>query len=174
MDQVVCPGCGVTRPARAAGSPPGPTHPYMTSSPECWAAFGELLAGQYSNPERMAFHQVVVDAYAVQHPGIPTGVPDPRAVQSVALHLMTLCLFLEENVDPALGTRLHAQMVVRPTFWYLAPPQFRGELDVTSVPLDGGSAAAREASFAWARSAWSAWREHHTTVRGWLVESGLT
>ena len=41
----------------------------MTSSPECWAAFGALLAVQYSEPARMAYHQLLVDAYAVQHPG---------------------------------------------------------------------------------------------------------
>lgn len=32
---------------------------------------------------------------------------DPRAVQSVGIHLMTLCMFIEQGTDPALGTRLH-------------------------------------------------------------------
>src|SRR5688572_24525153 len=91
----ICPGCGVALPAET-----GPTHPYMLGSPACWRGFGELLAAQYSEPRRMGFHQVVVDAYAAQHPG----GDDPRAVQSVAIHLMTLALFLERGVDPALGT----------------------------------------------------------------------
>jgi len=30
-----------------------PAHPYLTS----WLRYGELLAAQYSNPQRMAFHQ---------------------------------------------------------------------------------------------------------------------
>jgi len=87
-----CPGCDVALPA--ADQPP---HPYMTCSTGCWARYGELLAVQYSDPQRMTFHQLVVDAYAAQH---PDGA-EPRAVQSVAIHLMTLYLF-ERDVDPAL------------------------------------------------------------------------
>jgi hypothetical protein len=60
----------------------------MTCSPACWARYGELLSVQYSDPERMAFHQLIVDTYAVQHPD----GDDPRAIQSVGIHLMTLCL----------------------------------------------------------------------------------
>jgi transcriptional regulator GlxA family with amidase domain len=41
----------------------------MVGSPGCWRAFGELLAADYASSERMSFHQVVVDAYAAQHPG---------------------------------------------------------------------------------------------------------
>src|SRR5579871_2903462 len=97
-----CPGCEVELPAIS-----GPVHPYMPSSPACWAAYGELLAAQYSDPARARFHQVVVDTYAVQHPD----GDDPRAVQSVAVHLMTLYLFLECGVDPAHGPRLHRSMI---------------------------------------------------------------
>jgi len=43
----------------------------------------------------MAFHQLIVDAYAVQHPG----GGDRRAVQSVGIHLMTLAMFIEDGVD---------------------------------------------------------------------------
>ncbi|MCP9491734.1 MAG: DUF5946 family protein [Solirubrobacteraceae bacterium MAG38_C4-C5] len=45
------------------------------------------MAAQYSDPERMAFHQLIVDTYAVQHPD----GDEPRAIQSVAIHLKTLC-----------------------------------------------------------------------------------
>jgi hypothetical protein len=45
----------------------------------------------------MTFHQVIVDAYAAQHPG--DGAL-PQQVQSVGLHLMTLCLFLEMPTTP--------------------------------------------------------------------------
>jgi hypothetical protein len=69
----------------------------MTCSTSCWQRYGELKAVQCSDPERMVFHQLVVDTYAVQHPG----GDDPRAVRSVGIHLMRLCLFLERGVDPA-------------------------------------------------------------------------
>ena len=118
----------------------GPAHPYMLGSAACWRGYGELLAAQYSDPGRMRFHQVVVDAFAAQHPG----GDDPRAVQSVAIHLMTLALFLERDVDPALGTRLHGQMVSRPGL----PPTGKarsGPGGNPELPTGGGGAAGRHA-----------------------------
>ena len=56
----------------------------------CWALYGELLAREYSNQDY---------TYAVQHPG----APDRRTIQSLALHLITLCLALEEGLDPPEG-----------------------------------------------------------------------
>lgn len=141
----------------------------MVSSPSCWHRYGELLAAQYSDLARMAFHQLVVDAYAVQHPG----GDDPRAIQSVGIHLMTLCLFIERAVDPALGTRLHKRMVERPVFDRLNPPQSRGSLTVLDIPVQADAATARERAYAWGKEAWCAWRAHHATVRQWLAESGL-
>jgi hypothetical protein len=117
----------------------------------------------------MAFHQLVVDAYAVQHPD----GEDPRAVRSVAIHLMTLCLFIERGADPSLGTTLHRRMVEMPVFHRLVAPIDRGSTTVVDVPVTGTAAAARDAAHAWARSAWSAWSGHHETVRRWLAESGF-
>ena len=166
VTQELCPGCGVQLPKVT-----GPTHRYMTSSPSCWRHYGELLAAQYQEPERMSFHQLVVDAYAVQHPGQTRD--DPRAVQSVAIHLMTLCLFLERGADPALGTRLHKHMVDRPVFHWLDPPSTRGQLTVADVATGPDAAAARSLTYAWAADAWAAWGSHHKTVRRWLDESGF-
>lgn len=160
-----CPGCGVVLTARQ-----GPTHPYMTSSPACWSAYGELLAAQFNDPERIRFHQLVVDTYAVQHPGDD----DPRAVRSVGIHLMTLCMFLEHGTDPAMGPRLHSRMVARPVFHWLNPPDQRGRLTCLDVPTGGPASAARASVYAWARHAWASWAIHQNTVRGWLVRSGLT
>jgi hypothetical protein len=117
----------------------------------------------------MDFHQLVVDAYAVQHPG---GVL-AQQVQSVGIHLMTLALFIEDGTDPALGTSLHREMVARPVFHYLPPPSSRGELTYADVPSGGPVNEARSAAYAWAGSVWSAWGEHHSTVDSWLRESGL-
>ncbi len=117
----------------------------------------------------MDYHQLVVDAYAVQHPGGAL----PQQVQSVGIHLMTLGLFIEDGIDPALGTRLHREMVARPVFHYLPPPSSRGELTYADVPLGGPVDAARSAVYAWAGSVWSAWGKHHSTVASWLRESGL-
>ena len=145
----------------------------MTGSPECWSSFSRLLAAQYSDPERMAFHQLVVDAYAVQHPGRANPEPDPRAVQSVGIHLMTLCLFLEFGTDPALGTRLHRAMVARPVFTYLPAPNSRGALTHAHVPREGDSGAAQVAAIEWAQGVWLAWSEHHSVVHSWLATAEL-
>lgn len=141
----------------------------MTCSPSCWARYGDLLSAQYSDPARMAFHQLVVDAYAVQH---PDGA-DPRAVQSVGIHLMTLCLFLERSTDPSVGARLHRRMVDRPVFHRLEPPPSRGRLTMLDVPLAADPSTARAATYAWAEQAWAAWEPHHQTVRAWVDTSGL-
>jgi Family of unknown function (DUF5946) len=132
--------------------------------------YGELLAAQYSSPERMAFHQLVVDAYALQHPD----GDDPRAIRSVGIHLMTLCLFLEHGADPSLGTRLHRRMVERPEFHQLKAPPSRGRLTMLDVPLNDSPETARRAAYSWAEDVWTAWTTHHQTVREWIDKSGLT
>ncbi len=162
--ETACPGCQVRLQVIDA-----PTHPYMTCSPACWARYGDLLAAQYTDPLRMAFHQLVVDTYAVQH---PDGA-DAHAIQSVGIHLMTLCLFLERGTDPSLGTRLHRRMVDRPVFHQLEAPPARGRLTMLDVPLEGDAAGARAAAYAWARDVWTAWETHHPTVREWVDKSGL-
>ncbi|MGI8714468.1 MAG: DUF5946 family protein [Solirubrobacteraceae bacterium] len=162
--QVACPGCGVVLPAVEAV-----VHPYMICSPACWARYGELLAVQYADPRRMAFHQLIVDTYAVQHPD----GDDSRAIQSVGLHLMTLCLFLERGADPSLGTRLHKRMIDRPVFHQLEPPSSRRRLTMLHVPREGPPDVARAASYTWANDVWRAWVTHHETVREWVDKSGL-
>lgn len=140
----------------------------MTSSPACWAAFGELVAADYSSPERMSFHQLVVDSYAAQHPG----GDDRRQVQSVGLHLMTLCLFVERGVDPALGAGLHRRMVRRPVFRRLERSS-RGDLTVTHVPTTGPASSASAAAYEWARVVWQTYEPAHPTVLGWLRDAGF-
>jgi hypothetical protein len=163
----ICPGCGVELPVED-----GPTHPYMLGSAACWRGYGELLAVQYSDPQRMRFHQVIVDAYAAQHPGDE----DPRAVQSVAIHLMTLALFLDRGVDPVHGTQLHKPMVTRPTFHRLQRPDPSPEpmLTFQHVPLNGDPDIARERAYEWARSVWASWEPHQEVVHRWLATSGLS
>jgi hypothetical protein len=86
----VCPCCGSRLPAVE-----GPIHAYMTSSPACWAAFGEVTAREYQTPELMSVHRLSVDAWAVQHPGDGSR----RAIQSVGLHLARLRVQLEEGLE---------------------------------------------------------------------------
>ena len=151
-----CPGCGLELPAAA-----GPAHPYIGASPECWALYGRALERAYSDPREREVLQLVVDAYACQHPG----EPGRRSAQSVGIHLMTLCLFVEQGAEPREGSKLHGRMVERPELTWLEPPRDRGSVTVAAMI---GTADYHAAAWEWARAVWSAWSAHHETVRGWL------
>jgi hypothetical protein len=140
----------------------------MQSSPGCWRVFGELVAADYSSAARMAFHQLIVDAYAAQHPG----QGDRRQVQSVGLHLMTLCLFLEHGVDPALGPSLHRRMIDRPVFTPLSRTG-PGELTVAHVPTGGAVELVRPAAYEWASAVWTTYESARVTVTEWLRVAGF-
>ena len=160
-----CPGC-----AGSFAESAGPTHRYMTGSPGCWHGFGGLLAADYSSAERMAVHQLVVDAYAAQHPGDGSV---PQQVRSVGLHLMTLCLFLERGVDPARGTALHREMVGRPAFHRLVRSG-PGALTWQHVPLSGPLHVVRAAVLEWGAAVWDTYRAEQPTVRTWLHAAGFS
>jgi hypothetical protein len=74
----------------------GATHEYMESTPSYWAAFGRVIAKEYSDQQFFAVHRLTVDAYAVQHPGKQSR----QSIQSVGVHLVRLCLFLEHGLEP--------------------------------------------------------------------------
>lgn len=158
-----CPSCGLI------GEEPGETglagHP---ASAACWAAYGRLLARSYGDPDRRRVHQMAVDAYVTQHPG----GGDRRAVQTVALCLMTLCLFVEDAVDPAEGPALHKAMVSRrPRFTQLAPPELHWRLNVGDVLAAADAAAHRRLVREWGAQVWEAWAPHHATIRRWNAEA---
>lgn len=56
----------------------GPTHAHVTTSPECWKLFAR------SAPD--LGYRLLSDTYMAQHPD----GDDPRQLQSVAVHLITL------------------------------------------------------------------------------------
>lgn len=130
------------------------------SSDACSAAYGRVLARCYEDQQLLPVRQLAVDAWAVQHPAPPSRISD----QSLALHLMTLHLFLEEGVDPARGPALHQSMMIgRHHYAWLAPPLDRGVRTVADV-----SQPDRHRLEAWARAAWQAWAPHHDTVLTWV------
>lgn len=155
-----CVGCGAPFPGIA-----GPTHPYMESCPGCWAAYGEVLAREYGKREYWECHRLTVDAYAVQHPGRPSG----KAAQSVAGHLICLCLVLERGMPAAGAVKvLGAAVDSGGPYPWLPPPEFRGELTVSYV-LDASDAGEHaERVRRWASCAWNAWSAHHPQVHAWL------
>ncbi len=157
-----CPGCG-----DALAPADGPAHAYIGASPACWARYGEVLASSYEDPAYGRVNQVVVDTYAVQHPGIP----ERRAIQSVAVHLMTLALVLEDDLDPIHGRELHRRMTADGEFEWLDPPPMEGRLTVAAALAARGPSEHERLVHAWAKDVWRAWEPHHDTVRRWIRES---
>jgi hypothetical protein len=160
--ETACPGCGLVLPTSD-----GPTHPYLGSSASCWALFGELLAREFGDPAYFLPHQLTVDVYAVQHPGMP----ERRSIQSVGLHLMTLCLFLERGADVAQGPKLHKRIMSNPPmFDWLQPPPLSG-MTVADVLEARDPQQHRALVERWAEHVWSAWAPHHHVVRDWIQQS---
>jgi hypothetical protein len=143
----------------------GPTHRYMESSPGCWHAYGQVLAREYSDPAFGVLHRLTVDSYAVQHPGRPS----PQTTQSVCLHLMSLCLVLERGLAAVYARRvMGAATRTKERFFWLTPPTSLGVVTIADVAGAVTPLQHEDRVRAWAESAWSAWAEHHTTVRGWV------
>jgi hypothetical protein len=137
----------------------------MGASPSCWALYGDLLARQYEDPAHGTHLRPAVDAYAVQHPG----VPERRSIHSVCFHLMRLCLVVERGADPRRTAGLAPQLfVVYADFRWLEPPSPNGRLTVADALAARDADANAAAILAWAEDVWSAWSAHHETVRGWL------
>jgi Family of unknown function (DUF5946) len=147
VDPAPCPGCGlVAEPAQ------GPTHSYIGASPGCWALHGQLMVAG------LGPGQLVTDTYAVQHPG----VPQRRAIQSVCVHLVSLCAALERGWPPHRGPDLLRRALAAPPGWrWLDPQPPLGTITVADVL--GGRPV-----HDWAQDVWTAYEPHQATVRGWL------
>ena len=163
---VRCIGCGGLVPQMD-----GPTHRYLESSPGCWHLYGQVLAREYSDLAFAGLHRLTVDSYAVQHPGRPS----PQTIQSVCVHLMSLCLVLERGASAAYATRVIGPATrTKERFHWLTPPKSLGGATVADVAEFSTPGPHEEGVRAWAEAAWSAWKEHHATVQGWLSASEVS
>lgn len=143
----------------------GPVHRYMESSPGCWAIYGEVLAREYSDPSLMGVHRQTVDAYAAQH----AGQPSPQSIRSIGIHLVRICLMVEQGFDDDAAAR--AMPVIsdsREKFHWLVPPAKMGAITVVDVWKAENAQDHVEAARKWARSVWQAWTPHHDQVRRWV------
>ena len=155
-----CPGCGLVLPVSD-----GPTHGYIGSSAACWALFGEVGVRTYPDGFPGRERQLYVDAYAAQHPG----AEERRSIQSVAMHLMTLCLYFEHGTDPVHGRDLHRRMPKKPFYRWLTPPEPRGTLTVAHVAAATSRVEHERRAREWGRGVWEAWSAHHATIEEWIT-----
>jgi hypothetical protein len=142
----------------------GATHEYMESSPGCWAAYGRVLALQYEDQRLFDVHRLTVDAYAVQHPGAPSR----QSIQSVGVHLVRLCLFLERGLSPSKANdAMLSAAKHKAQYHWLEPPASLGPRTVADVEAAAGIEAHEAAVRAWAAQMWTVWSRHHATIRAW-------
>ena len=153
-----CPGCGlVAEPAE------GPVHAYIGASPGCWARFGELTVVGLSG---VPAGYLAGDTYAVQHPG----EPERRAIQSIAVHLVTLCALLERAWRPEKAIALRRRVADHPPEPWprLEVPWPVGHITVGDVLAAAAPVERNERIRVWAGDVWTAYAEHQDRVRGWL------
>jgi hypothetical protein len=106
---------------------------------------------------------VVVDTYAVQHPG----VPERRSIQSVAVHLVSLCAVLERGWPP--GPDLLRRALRRPAgSRWLDHEQPIGANTVADVVTAEDPVERARRAWGWARDVWGAWEPHHPVIRAWV------
>lgn len=145
----------------------GPVHRYMLSSPGCWATYGQVLAREYEDRGYFAVHRLTVDAYALQHPGST----DRQSIQSVGLHLVRLCLFLEHGLQPDhADTAMRQAAEQKHRMIWLEPPSDLGSVTAADVVLAGTVEEHTAKVKAWTQSVWDAWTPHHEQVRAWLPD----
>ena len=154
----LCAGCGAV-----FSRIDGPIHRYMTSAPGCWERYGELLGVLAVQPALTTARVMCVDAYAAQHPG----TPNPQAIQSVAIHLINMCGYLERGRAPG------PPRVVGPkgAFPWLTPPSFASARTVLDMPI-GSPDEIEVAARRWVESVWGAWSAQHAQVAGWFAKYG--
>ena len=155
--RIPCIGCGGLVP-----DIDGPSHRYMLASPGCWAAYGGLLGGALAGVEiPEPFGSLTVDAYAVQHPG----VPNPQATQSVWVHLVALHLALDERWPSSQLVRIRRFGADRSAdLRWLTPPTSMGP--VTAIDIaESAPGKAADGVRAWVQGAWAAWNDQHALVR---------
>lgn len=113
----------------------------------------------------MKNHRLTVDAYAVQHPGEES----PAAIQSVAFHLISLCLVFEHGAEQTRATRTIMRLAQSErSYSWLEPPPDLGDVTVADVHRTEDPKAHTTAVDRWARSAWEAWCSHHPAVENWV------
>jgi CTP:molybdopterin cytidylyltransferase MocA len=160
-----CPGCG----ARYLPQVLDETHPYIGASPACWATFGEVLAREFGDTTFGRVHRHTVDVYAIQH----SGTDDRRQRQSVALHLIGVCHWLEHGIEVhrlnGITQRLASED--RPWPWLMPPKGYA----MTVVDLVGARDGAEHVRLVrrWAETTWNAWAAHHGVVRAWAADALL-
>ncbi len=156
MSKGPCPGCNGRFPDLD-----GPTHAYLTVSPGCWARFGQALALHYSDYRYWPAHQLLTDAYSLQH----SRGEDPRAARSAMVHLGALFAQIELGQAEARIIALRRTLTELP-FAELPEPWPMATISIADVDLSDPEAH-RLSVDALARTVLTDWSDFHSFA-AWL------
>lgn len=151
----------------------GPVHRYLGASASCWAMYAALGGGEPPIAPG-PFNALLVDAYAAQHPGVPSN----QAIQSVAAHLLTLYGIFERGVsiDRAVWLRTRplreGSQHKHSRFTWLTPPSFADSLKIADVVTASTPQARAALVMDYVRNIWSIWwaTEHAPTIAQWYEQ----
>jgi hypothetical protein len=145
---IPCPSCG----ARIGGRP------------GCQAVFDDLVAKAWESPGRASVHNLLVDAYAMQHTE-----EYGRSAKSFAAHLAGLCCGVESSAERELYWAIPrwldgAARVTRPV-----DIGDRGRITIDDVREPANDADYPELVRKWAGDVWAAYADQHAIARDWLA-----
>lgn len=156
-----CPNCHALLPLSD-----GPTHRYIGASAACWAIYTNLNNGGEPPLAPNPYNALLVDAYAAQH----YGVPSDQAIQSVAVHLLTLYGVLVRGVSPdkALWLRQRAlreqKSSKRGRYHWLTPPSFAGCVTVADIVREPTLTARSHKVKEYVEQVWAIWSKPHLPI----------
>ncbi len=172
IETETCPDCRVVLPKFD-----GPVHRYLGASPSCWAMYSALSGGGEPPIEPAPLNALLVDAYTTQHPGtlMHFSAPSNQAIQSVAVHLLTLYGVLERGVPVERAIWLRTRPLragaqhKHERFTWLTPPSFADSLKIADI-VAAPTPSARTARLSdYVHAVWSIWwsTDHADTIGQW-------
>jgi Family of unknown function (DUF5946) len=160
-----CPDCRAMLPPSN-----GATHRYIGASAACWGLFTALQSGGEPPLAPHPLNGLLADAYAAQH----HGVPSPQAIQSVAVHLLTLYGMLVRGVTPSKALQIRLDAVSEKwgskngRFHWLTPPDFSNSPTVADIVQQPTPEARTKLLVRYVNSVWELWAATHLeTVADW-------
>jgi hypothetical protein len=157
-----CPGCGLKLP-----DDPGDVSSRPGASAACWQVYGEVAGYESQHVAFLGrFHQLMVDAYAAQHP-VSEGSGIGLAFALIGLHLALDERWRGDQVRDA-----HQALAAVPRAWpRFAPPQNRGSMTVFDVAMAASPEGHAELVQAWAADVWESWQDERQAVIALIDES---
>lgn len=166
-DLELCPGCFAKLPKPAYD---GHTHPYIGASPSCWTLFSNLWNGGEPALAPFPVYPLILDAYCVQH----HGTPSPQAIQSVAIHALTLYGVLDQGVDPNQTMWIRRQLLrdikvpKHERFDWLTPPEFEQCITIADIVQEPTPEERAQKAQSYIEEVWTLWEKAHgDTLAGW-------